>query len=130
MTTARRVVIEALATQGGHPTAEDLSATIAQHHPGIHRATVYRTLETLTEMGVVAHVHLGHGAAAYHLLGSPQDVAHLHALCHQCGRVFDLPGSLMDEVAERVREEIGFELEASHHALSGLCRACTSTTVP
>lgn len=128
VTTARRVVIEALVHDGGHPTADDLSATVAQKHPGVHRATVYRTLETLADMGIVAHVHFGQGAARYHLTNSDRERAHLHALCQRCGRVVDLPGSLMDSVADRVRDELGFELKAAHHALSGVCRECVSAS--
>lgn len=128
VTTARRVVIEALAHDGGHPTADDLSVTIALRHPGVHRATVYRTLETLAEMGVVAHVHFGQGAAVYHLIESPRERAHLHAVCLRCGVVVDLPGSLMDSVAIRVRDELGFEIMAAHHALSGVCRQCRDSS--
>lgn len=124
VTTARKVVIETLALGEGHPTADDLSAAIAERHPAVHRATVYRTLDTLADIGIVAHVHFGQGGAVYHLVGPARKMPHLHAHCQRCGRVFDLPESLMDSVAAEVRTELGFELEAAHHALSGFCREC------
>jgi Fur family ferric uptake transcriptional regulator len=79
-------------------------------------------------MGVVAHVHFGQGAAVYHLIESPRERAHLHAVCLRCGVVVDLPGSLMDSVAIRVRDELGFEIMAAHHALSGVCRQCRDSS--
>ena len=50
ITMPRRAVIEALAGRDGHPSADELCAEIEQRHPGIHRTTVYRTLETLAEL--------------------------------------------------------------------------------
>jgi len=96
-------------------------SAVAERDPGVHRASVYRTLETLSGLGVVQHVHVGHGTTAYHLAG---DEAHLHAQCGRCGAVIDLPASLLDEVAARVHREHGFRLDPSHVALSGTCERC------
>ena len=66
ITMPRRAVIDALSRAEGHPTVEQITADIAERWPGIHLTTVYRTLETLAEVGVVTHVHLASGTA-YHL---------------------------------------------------------------
>lgn len=124
ITTPRRVVIEALARRGGHPSADELCVEIEQWHPGIHRTTVYRTLETLTELGEVTHVHMGHGATAYHLARSVGGHEHLHARCRACGRVFDLPPDLLEPIRRRLAQDSGFILDPRHVALSGLCRGC------
>lgn len=124
VTGARRAVIETLARHGGHPNAVELSAEIEKRHPGIHLATVYRTLEVLTELGVVTHVHMGHGAAAYHLSSLVQEQEHLHARCRTCERVFDLPADMLDPIRTRLADESDFVLDPRHVALSGACRAC------
>jgi Fur family ferric uptake transcriptional regulator len=82
---------------------------------------VYRTLETLSELGVVQHVHVGHGTTTYHLAGAEP---HLHAQCGRCGTVLDLPGRLLDDVAAQLLAEHGFALDPSHVALSGVCARC------
>jgi hypothetical protein len=69
ITMPRRAVIDALSRAEGHPTVEQITADIAERWPGIHLTTVYRTLETLAEVGVVTHVHLASGTA-YHLADS------------------------------------------------------------
>lgn len=117
VTQPRLLVLQALADLRGHPTADDLA--VAVERDGVHRATVYRTLETLVEAGVLTHVHLDTGVTAYHLADG-----HLHARCHTCGTVVDLPADLLDDVADRVRGLVGFELDAGHIALSGNCAAC------
>ena len=72
-----------LAGSSDHLSADDLYERIGDRAPGIHRATIYRTIEALVRAGVVAHVHLPHGAATYHLI-APGARAHLHdpEICH------------------------------------------------
>ncbi len=121
MTRPRRAVLTVLAAHDGHLGAEEIVDAVATQDAGVHRASVYRTLEALSEVGVVQHVHVGHGGTAYHLV-APHD--HLHAQCRSCAAILDLPPDLLDAVAGRLEEEQGFTLEPGHVALSGLCRAC------
>ncbi|MFN8099391.1 MAG: Fur family transcriptional regulator [Dermatophilaceae bacterium] len=122
MTAQRRAVLEAMATTRGHLSAEEVYAAVAGGASGIHPASVYRTLEALSDLGVVQHIHLGHGATAYHLVAETQ--AHPHAQCRICGSVVDLPVGLLDEVARAVADQHGFRLDAAHAALSGTCARC------
>lgn len=124
MTVARRAVIEALASHAGHPGAEELCVGVEARVPGVHRATVYRTLETLAKLGVVRRVRMGHGTAAYHLTAAAPGPEHLHAQCRACGAVVDLPGGLLDVLRTHVLDRHGFVLELRHMALSGTCVHC------
>jgi Fe2+ or Zn2+ uptake regulation protein len=123
MTGPRRAVLSVLAEHEGHMTADTLVALVAQRDQGVHRASVYRTLEALSDLGVVQHIHVGHGATAYHLVRGGE--RHLHAHCRTCGSVSDLPPGLLDEVAAVMSRKYGFTLDAGHVALSGVCRRCT-----
>lgn len=120
LTEPRRAVIEALVSGGDHPTADDLAAQVALHNPTVHKSTVYRTLDALTELGVVDHVHLGHGRAVYHLTNDTD----LHLLCEQCGAVAHISAEVLNSTRAAVAEATGFVLEAGHFALPGLCRVC------
>lgn len=122
MTGPRRAVVSVLARQTEHVSADMLVALVAEHDPGVHRASVYRTLEALSDLGVVQHVHVGHGATTYHLVRP--DERHLHAHCRICGSVRDLPPDLLDGVAAQLARRYGFVLDAGHVALSGTCRQC------
>lgn len=122
MTGPRRAVLTVLARDGGHLSAETVVGKVTDHDPTVHRASVYRTLEALTELGVVQHVHVSRGGTAYHLVEAAKP--HLHAQCHGCGTVHDLPPDLLDDVAAVLAREHGFQLEAGHVALSGLCQNC------
>ena len=121
MTAPRRAVLTVLARRQSHLAPEQVVAAVAGLDTGIHRASVYRALETLNDLGVVQHVHLGHGTTAYHLAAEHR---HLHAACGRCGAVVDLPGDLLDQVAARLESDAGFVLDPAHVALSGTCSAC------
>ena len=120
VTASRRAVIEALLAGDHHVTADEIVARVARNHPEVHRATVYRTLDRLEEVGVITHVHLGHGPSTFHLNDRP----HHHAVCSVCGAVVEVPLAALDGLADRLRADHGFELSPQHFALSGRCRTC------
>jgi Fur family ferric uptake transcriptional regulator len=121
-----------IAARGEHLSADALIEQVADSDPPIHRATVYRTLDGLTTAGLLRHVHLDRGLTAYHLVdgrgptssGHHHRAEHLHAQCSKCGKVTDLPAHVLGETAERIRRVSGFRLDASHVALSGVCKDC------
>jgi len=127
MTVARRAVVEALANHRGHPNVDEVYAAVEAKMPGVHLATVYRTLDTLAELGVVSHVHLGHGQPVYHLQEPGRTLEHLHAQCRICKSIIDLPSDVLAEARVRLADDQTFTLDESHIALSGLCSSCNRT---
>jgi Fur family ferric uptake transcriptional regulator len=118
--TPRRVIIEALLDAQHHLTVEELAAEVQLDHPEIHLTTVYRTVEALEALGVVYHVHLGHGPAQWHLA----DDAHQHLVCQSCGAVLEAPDEVFEQLRDRLSESFGFEPDARHFALVGWCADC------
>jgi Fur family transcriptional regulator, ferric uptake regulator len=97
-TAARRAIVEALVESGSHITAEDLASRARARTPSVNLSTVYRTLEALEELGIVDHVHFGHGRAVYH----PANEDHHHLVCERCDRVQTLPSHKLRSFAEMV----------------------------
>jgi Fur family transcriptional regulator, ferric uptake regulator len=117
LTRARRTLLDDLFTTSGRVTAEEL----AERHDDIDLATVYRSLSHFEEVGVIEHVHLGHGPAAYRWAGA-RTVA---AVCDGCGAVTDIPSDELDALADRLEHRYGLRLALGHFALSVRCPACT-----
>ena len=115
MTPQREQVLAAVHALG-HATPDQISETV----PGVDVATVYRTLELLEQLGLVRHAHLGHGSPSYR----PAEDEHIHVVCHSCGSVVDADPALVDELAEQLRIERGFELDRAHFTVFGRCRDC------
>ncbi len=116
-------MLEVLGASDAHRSAEEIATEVAEVAPDVHRATVFRTLERLVDLGVVAHVHLPHGATTYHLRDRGARM-HLHVLCRGCGTIFDADPTLLDGAAAALADSIGFELAPDHAALSGTCADC------
>lgn len=122
ITPARRAIVEALVAAHGHLSAEDLVDQVQEATSGTHRATVYRTLDTLERLGAVVHIHLGHGRAIYHLA----DDLHQHLVCEDCGAVEEAPQRLFDSVQRRLKTTNGFVMRPYHFAVVGRCRSCAT----
>jgi Fur family ferric uptake transcriptional regulator len=119
-THARRLLVSALFARDDHMTAEELAAEVHSVAPDVHLSTIYRNLDDLEELGVIAHAHRGHGPATYHLAGR----GHGHLVCQSCGDTIDVPDSLFRALVRLASETYGFEVEPHHTAISGRCEAC------
>ena len=130
VTPARVAVLEVLDRTDEHLSAEDVVARAAERAPHVHRATVYRALATLGDLGLVAHIHLGGTATVYHLSvvvpSAGGDRQHVHLQCTRCGTVLDAPADTMTALQERLEGEYAFRLDPGHTALLGTCARCRS----
>lgn len=120
MTAPRQLVLAAV-HELGHATADQIRAAVAERAVGVNITTVYRTLELLEELGLVAHAHLSHGAPTYHPTGGDQ---HVHLVCHVCGTIGELPRAALGQLVLDLDREHGFRLDLGHAALFGTCRRC------
>jgi Fur family ferric uptake transcriptional regulator len=129
VTRARQAVIEVLDSTDEHLAADEIVARAEATAPGVHRATVYRALSTLGELGLVTHTHVGGSATVYHLAlpaptGETTLLPHAHLQCSNCQAVIDIPVDALDSLISRVDREVGFQIEPHHAALLGLCADC------
>lgn len=122
VTPARRAILAVLRDDPRHLDAETIAMQVADREPGVHRATVYRSLQALSDCGVVTHTHVPGGATIYHLTRVAQQ--HTHLQCERCERFFDVPADWLDEITARARDDHGFTIDRSHAALLGVCRDC------
>jgi Fur family ferric uptake transcriptional regulator len=122
-TTARRAILRSLLDEHAeHPTAEQITASVQADHPDVAESTVYRFLDELERLGVVDHVHLGHGPAVYHLV----EDTHHHLVCNTCDSVTEVPSGTFDALRAALLRDFGFEIEARHFAIAGRCRECVA----
>lgn len=128
VTRARRAVLEVLDGTVGHLNADEIARRVTELSPGVHRATVYRALATLGELGMVTHTHVGGSATVYHLAVTEETAgthpAHAHAQCTSCGAVIDVPTEALRALSRRLERDLDFRLEAQHAALLGTCSRC------
>ncbi len=121
LTSARRLVLEALLAARKPISAEDIADGLGGKMTESDIASVYRNLETLGELGLVRHFHAGHGPGRYVLEGLGE---HEYLACESCGALESVEPSSLDGVREKVRELSGFEARFSHFPIVGLCARC------
>lgn len=126
VTSTRRILLEVLFEAAGHMSAEALAEAVQKRAPDVHLSTIYRNLEELEEVGVIAHSHLGHGPSSY-LLASH---AHAHFVCAQCGTMIEAPDEIFRGLARAAKSNLGFSIDPKHFAILGLCAGCTPVTRP
>ncbi len=120
LTAQRQLVLEAV-SRLGHATPEDICAEVQSTAHAVNISTVYRNLELLEELGLVAHAHLRHGAPTYH---ATTEEAHVHLVCSRCDAVEAVPTALVDGVVDHLGVERGFRVDVRHVTFSGICRDC------
>ena len=116
LSAARRSVLKALFAARGPVTAEQIAAEAE-----LELTSVYRNLEAFEELGLIRHVHLGHGAGRYTLSREEESE---YVLCEACGAVRALAPAELDGVRAAVREATGLDARFSHFPIVGVCAAC------
>ena len=119
----RRAVIDVLARRGCLMTAHDILAALRAGGSGIGFATVYRALETLSDLELVRRVDPGTGSAAYEPL-LPSGEHHHHVVCDQCGDVAAFSDEGLERAIRDLSRRLGREIEAHEVVLRGSCAAC------
>jgi Fur family transcriptional regulator, ferric uptake regulator len=123
ITPQRQLILDAVASLAGHITVERVHQLVVRQFPDVNVTTVYRTLETLEELGLVTHTHFHDGVARYHLAS---ERAHQHLLCLRCGSTIELDLEELEPLSALLRSRYGFEATLSHAAIVGTCAACLS----
>jgi Fur family transcriptional regulator, ferric uptake regulator len=122
LTSARRLVLEALLAAREPISAEDIADGLGGKMTQSDIASVYRNLETLGELGLVRHFHAGHGAGLYALAsqGEPEFVT-----CERCGALEAVPAGRLDGVRAAIQQAVGYRARFSHFPIVGTCAACS-----
>ena len=119
-TIQRALVLETVRKLQCHATADQIYAEIAKEHPSISRATVYRNLALLSDMGEIRRMEIPGGADCFdHLLHD-----HCHVRCEKCGRVFDVDMEFVTGLEQGIHDTHGFAFTGYDILFRGICPDC------
>jgi len=119
--TARRLVLGTLYAADRPLTADEIAGGLNGKLPQSDPASVYRNLEVLEQIGLVHHVHLGHGPGLY--VGAGGAVRE-YMMCEECGDIKEVKPSDLDEVRKVIKKKFRHEARFTHFPLPGLCAGC------
>jgi len=120
-TIQRQLIFDAVKKLNNHATAEQVFDWVAQKHPSISKATVYRNLTQMEVSGELLNIGCLDGSTHY----DHQCHHHYHLLCDGCRQVFDIEDYFPD-ICEKVKNAGGFEITGHNIIFNGLCHECKS----
>jgi Fur family transcriptional regulator, ferric uptake regulator len=120
LTPRRLMVVEVLGGQDGHITGEEILERVLARYPTTNKTTVYRTLDLLSALGMVAVTDMGSGRMEYELLAHP----HHHLICEKCHDRIEVDDRFLEPLRASLLEHYGFITDLDHFALFGVCPVC------
>jgi Fur family ferric uptake transcriptional regulator len=119
MTNQRRAILQAMQKMSFHPTADDVYTKVKHRLPRIALGTVYRTLESLVDQGIILEVNPPGRRKRFDHKTEP----HSHIICTVCGAIEDV---LTDTSQLSILSDTGFIVTGVDIQFSGECPTCKS----
>jgi Fur family ferric uptake transcriptional regulator len=122
---ARTAVVEALARHDCAVSALALEEELRRRKVHVGRASIYRALDVLEELGLVQHFEVERGIASYERVNL-NGHHHHHAICRRCGRMELFEDRSLERAIEQVADQVPFEIAEHDVVLRGLCERCAN----
>ncbi len=120
MTPQRMAILHALRHAPTRLTPSQVWNIARESLPGLTETTVYRTLDFLSENGLVWRTYLDRGHLVYEMAGEQ----HHHLVCRRCGREMQIEHALVQKLYARLEAASGYSFSDDHLTLFGLCPDC------
>jgi Fur family transcriptional regulator, ferric uptake regulator len=122
---ARRAVLELLGAQTCALTAVEIEQALAETGRGVSRASIYRILDELERLRLVARVETGQAMVRYERAHDAEHEHHHHLVCDGCGLVMPFSDDALERAIVELSERVPLAVSEHEIVLHGSCRACT-----
>jgi Fur family transcriptional regulator, ferric uptake regulator len=124
LTRQRRVLLDLIGETGRHLDVERLYELAIQRDPKLNRVTVYRTIKTLKDAGLIDELDLMHWDGGQHYYETRTKQEHAHVVCLRCGKVQEFFGPPLRMLRRQVESKLGFQVHTVRTELGGFCTEC------
>src|SRR5258708_39983938 len=121
LTNPRLTILELLGESGGHITSAELLSLVEQRAPSIGRASVFRTLDLMTRLGIIWTSVQGGSTVHYMLMPGGH---HHHIVCTNCNKLIAFGDCRLDALMSQVEKKYGVQGAGQLLALYGRCKEC------
>lgn len=121
LTPQRYLVLNVIQEANGHITIEQIAERVQKLNPRVSLSTIYRTLELLSELGLIHENHLPGESIHYEILEGKN---HHHLVCKKCRTMIHLDDTLLGDLHERLQKQYHFHNLSLNLLASGYCDAC------
>lgn len=124
MTAQRRLLVGIIQDSPKHLDAATLLKVAKQKDPDIDRATVYRTIALLKDLGLIDELDLMHLEGEKHYYEAKTSRDHCHMACFRCGAITEYASSSFERLKQEMAKQSGFEIRVVRLEVGGLCERC------
>ena len=124
ITSQRRILINLIQNASEYLDALTLLQMARKQDPEIHRATVYRTLALLKDLGLADELSLIHIHGEKNLSEGKAQSDHCRLSCFRCGSLVEYMTAALETLKMEITRESGFEIGMVHLQIGGLCERC------
>jgi len=124
LTPEREIIVKEVFSSHEHFEADQLVARLSSRKDGrrVSRSTIYRTLRSLEESGLLRKVARANDREIYeHDYGYP---AHDHFICSKCGSLTEFHNELIAETLDDIAERHDFRITGHRLEVNGVCAKC------
>jgi Fur family peroxide stress response transcriptional regulator len=121
LTPQRIALLRLITASEGHPSAARLYEMMKAQFPTTSRATVYKTLNLLKELGEVLELGFSNDDNRY---DGKRPYPHPHLICVRCRSIMDPQVTLVDDLTQEVAQLTGYQVISHRLDFYGLCPAC------
>ena len=121
VTSQRLLLLQLLHDCENHVGADDLYHLARAQDPRLSLSTVYRTLNTLKDVGLVHELNLDDEHRHYELMGKGN---HHHLICQGCGKIMEVKCFLIDDILSHIEAEHNFQVTSTQLEFAGYCAGC------
>lgn len=125
VTHQREAIARVLFESGRHLSADDVAERLRERGEQIGKATIYRTLNLLVEVGLATEHDFDEGFKRYETRAGPSH--HDHLICTSCGSVTEFHRPDLESMQEEVARARGFRVLTRQLKLYGLCAECAES---
>ncbi|NLZ82734.1 MAG: transcriptional repressor [Clostridiales bacterium] len=133
VTTQRIAILEVLSNRPGeHMTAEEIYDVVREKYQDIGLATVYRTIQMLSELDLIDKLNLDDGYVRYEISNKHHEEGghhHHHLICLDCGNIYTFQDDLLETLETRISEALEFEVTDHEVKLYGHCKNCRQQNI-
>jgi Fur family transcriptional regulator, ferric uptake regulator len=120
---ARRAILELLDEQSCALSAVEIEQALTSRRREVSRASVYRVMDELEEIGLVQRVEIGQGMVRYEPVRHGPGHHH-HLVCDNCGRLQPFADDELERTIRRVAERLTMRVSEHEIVLHGACQTC------
>lgn len=120
LTPQRYAIYKYLLSTKSHPSAEMIYEKIISDYPTMSLATVYKTVKTLSEIGLVQELNVGEDNFRF----DANVTMHPHIVCLSCGRVDDLENVDFSFLNREAEDYTDYKIQNHKLYFYGYCSKC------